>query len=58
LIYLLTRPFAWLFALVLLIVTLPMKLVMAVQNHRMRKNAKFAAKHAKSQIKEAKQARK
>jgi hypothetical protein len=55
-IYLLTRPFAWVFALLVFIVTLPVRIVTSIRDHRARKNAKFAAKTLKTQAKEAKKA--
>jgi hypothetical protein len=58
LIYLLTRPFAWLFALLLFIVTLPWKFATGIRDHRARKNTKVAAQAVKQQAKEAKQAAK
>jgi len=58
LIYLITRPIAWLFALLLFIVTLPWKLVTALRDHRSRKNTKIAAQAVKAQAKEAKAAAK
>ncbi len=52
-IYLLTRPIAWLFAILLIAVKSPFRLAGAVRNHRMRKNVKLAAHAAREQKKAA-----
>jgi hypothetical protein len=51
LIYLLTRPIAWVLAILVMVVKSPFKLAGAVRNHRMRKNAKLAAQVARGQNK-------
>jgi hypothetical protein len=48
-IYLLTRPIAWAFKLVMWIVTRPAAIVRSIRDHRMRKNVKVAAQAAKRQ---------
>ena len=50
-IYLLTRPIAWVFSILVMVAKSPFKLVSAVRNHRMRKNAKMAAQVAREQRK-------
>ena len=50
-IYLLTRPIAWLFKILTMIVKSPFRLVGAIRNHRMRKNVKVAAKAVREQKK-------
>jgi hypothetical protein len=55
-IYLLTRPFAWAFALLVFIVTLPARLVTSIRDHRDRKRTKYTAKTLKAQAKQAKKA--
>ena len=50
-IYLLTRPIAWLFKLVMTIVKAPYKMSLAARNRRMRKNVKLAAQVARDQKK-------
>ncbi len=52
-IYLLTRPIAWLFKILTMIVKSPFRLVGAIRNHRMRKNVKLAAQVARDQKKAA-----
>ena len=52
-IYLLTRPIAWLFKILMAIVKAPYKLTLAMRNHRMRKNVKMAAQVARDQKKTA-----
>lgn len=50
-IYLLTRPIAWLFKILMMVVRSPYKLTLAIRNHRMRKNVKVAAKAVREQKK-------
>jgi len=49
-IYLLTRPIAWLFKLLVTIVKSPAKAGIAVRDHRTRKRIKEAAKLAKQPV--------
>jgi hypothetical protein len=56
LLYLITRPFAWLLKLLTTIVKSPFKLMASIRDRRARKNAKFAAKAIRGQQKEAKAA--
>lgn len=49
-IYLLTRPIAWLFAILMMVVKSPFKLVGAVRNHRLRKNVKTLRRERKKAI--------
>ena len=48
-IYLLTRPIAWVFKLVMWIVTRPAALMRSIRDHRVRKDVKVAAQAAKRQ---------
>ena len=48
-IYLLTRPIAWLFKVLMMVVKSPFKAVGAVRDHRMRKNVKVAAQAVRQQ---------
>ncbi len=53
--YLLTRPFVWLFKLLKKIVLLPAQIFKSVRNRRMRKNVKQMVKANKTAKKESKQ---
>jgi hypothetical protein len=50
-IYLLTRPIAWLFKILMMVLRSPFTLVAAIRNHRMRKNVKVAARAVREQKK-------
>ena len=52
-IYLLTRPFAWLFKGLLFVVMLPVRTFRAVRDHRERKRVKMLASDLKAQRKQA-----
>ena len=54
-IFLITRPFVWLFKLLKAIVTAPVRMAHASRDRKARKNAKFAAQAVKDQAKAAKQ---
>jgi len=51
-IFLITRPFVWLFKLLKAVVTAPFKAIRASRDRKARKNAKFAAKAVKDQAKQ------
>jgi hypothetical protein len=54
-IFLITRPFVWLFKLLKSIVTAPFRMLRARRDRKARKDAKFAAQAVKDQAKAAKQ---
>jgi hypothetical protein len=51
-IFLITRPFVWLFKFLKAIVTAPFKALRSRRDRKARKNAKFAAKAVKEQAKQ------
>jgi hypothetical protein len=53
-IFLITRPFVWLFKLLKSIVTAPFRMLRARRDRKARKDAKFAAQAVKDQAKAAK----